>query len=85
MMQIFFETPHAKYSVERYNTITVLVRITFCRISLSKNFGDLETRLLDEGDRLYRCLVYKKKFTPYEEQNPIYRTDWKGFTFRAMV
>lgn len=36
---------------------------------MAKLFGDLETWLLDEGDRLYRYLVYKKKFTPYEEQN----------------
>ena len=36
---------------------------------MAKFFGDLETWLLDEGDRLYRYLVYKKKFTPYEEQN----------------
>lgn len=30
---------------------------------------DFETWLLDYGDRLYRYVVYKKMFTPYEEQN----------------
>lgn len=29
---------------------------------------DLETWLLDYGDRLYRYLVYKKLFTPYEQE-----------------
>lgn len=32
-------------------------------------YGDLETWLLDEGDRIYRYLVYKKYRTAYEEQN----------------
>lgn len=30
---------------------------------------DMETWLLDYGDRVYRYLVYKKMFTPYEEKN----------------
>jgi hypothetical protein len=30
---------------------------------------DFETWLLDHGDRLYRYLVYKRIFTPYEQQN----------------
>ena len=29
---------------------------------------DFETWLLDWGDRTYRHLVYKKMFTPYEQQ-----------------
>ena len=30
---------------------------------------DLETWLLDFGDRIIRYLVYKKMFTPYEQKN----------------
>ena len=30
---------------------------------------DFETWLLDYGDRIYRYLVYKKLFTPYEQQH----------------
>lgn len=30
---------------------------------------DFETWILDYGDRLYRYLVYKKVFTPYEQQH----------------
>ena len=30
---------------------------------------DFETWLLDYGDRLYRYLVYKRTFTPYEQQH----------------
>ena len=30
---------------------------------------DFETWFLDYGDRLYRYLVYKKVFTPYEQQH----------------
>lgn len=29
---------------------------------------DLETWLLDNGDRIFRYLVYKRMFTPYEQQ-----------------
>lgn len=36
---------------------------------MSKIITDMETWLLDEGDRLYRYLVYKKLFTPYEQQH----------------
>lgn len=34
-----------------------------------KFYGDLETWLLDEGDRIYRYLVYKKFATPCHEKN----------------
>ena len=30
---------------------------------------DFETWFFDYGDRLYRYLVYKRMFTPYEQQN----------------
>ena len=36
---------------------------------MPKFIADFETWLLDYGDRLYRYLVYKKMFTPYEEQH----------------
>lgn len=35
---------------------------------MPKFITDFETWLLDYGDRLYRYLVYKKLFTPYEQQ-----------------
>ena len=35
---------------------------------MSKCITDFETWLLHYGDRLYRYLVYKKMFTPYEQQ-----------------
>ena len=35
---------------------------------MPKFITDFETWLLDYGDRLYRYLVYKKMFTPYEQQ-----------------
>jgi len=36
---------------------------------MPKIITDFETWLLDWGDRIYRFLVYKKMFTPYEQQN----------------
>lgn len=36
---------------------------------MAKCITDMETWLLDYGDRVYRYLVYKKMFTPYEEKN----------------
>ena len=36
---------------------------------MANTITDFETWLLDYGDRLYRYLVYKKVFTPYEEQH----------------
>lgn len=36
---------------------------------MSNIITDMETWLLDEGDRIYRYLVYKKLFTPYEEKH----------------
>ena len=36
---------------------------------MPKLITDFKTWLLDYGDRLYRCLVYKKMFTPYEQQH----------------
>lgn len=36
---------------------------------MPKFITDFETWLLDYGDRLYRYLVYKRMFTPYEQQN----------------
>ena len=35
---------------------------------MHKFITDFENWLLDYGDRLYRYLVYKKMFTPYEQQ-----------------
>ena len=35
---------------------------------MAKCITDMETWLCDYGDRLYRYLVYKKMFTPYEQQ-----------------
>ena len=35
---------------------------------MAKFITDMETWLSDYGDRLYRYLVYKKMFTPYEQQ-----------------
>lgn len=33
-------------------------------------YGDFETWWLDDGqDRLFRLLVYKRMFTPYEQEN----------------
>ena len=31
-------------------------------------FGDFETFVLDEGDRIYRYQVYRRMFTPYEQE-----------------
>ena len=36
---------------------------------MSKLITDFETWLHDYDDRLYRYLVYKRIFTPYEQQN----------------
>lgn len=36
---------------------------------MAKTITDLETWLLDEGDELYRFLVYKRLFTPYEQEH----------------
>ncbi|MBR2302007.1 MAG: hypothetical protein IKA41_08685 [Bacteroidaceae bacterium] len=36
---------------------------------MAKTITDLETWLLDEGDKLYRFLVYKRLFTPYEQNH----------------
>ena len=36
---------------------------------MPKIITDFETWLLDYGDRLYRYLVYKRMFTPYEQQH----------------
>ena len=38
---------------------------------MPKFITDFETWLLDYGDRLYRYLVYKKMFTPYEQQQAL--------------
>lgn len=35
---------------------------------MPKIITDFETLLLDWGDRIYRFLVYKKMFTPYEQK-----------------
>lgn len=35
---------------------------------MAKRITDFETWILDDGDRIYRYLVYKKMFTPYEQQ-----------------
>ncbi len=36
---------------------------------MARIITDLETWLLDEGDKLYRFLVYKRLFTPYEQEH----------------
>lgn len=36
---------------------------------MARIITDLETWLLDEGDKLYRFLVYKRLFTPYEQNH----------------
>lgn len=36
---------------------------------MRKFITDMETWLLDCGDRVYRYFVYKKIFTPYEQQH----------------
>lgn len=35
---------------------------------MAKIITDMETWLIDYGDRIYRYVVYKKMFTPYENQ-----------------
>lgn len=46
---------------------------------MAKFITDMETWLLDYGDRIYRYLVYRKMFTPYEcEQKYCDETEYEN-------
>ena len=46
-------------------------------------YGDLETFLLDNGERLFRFLVYKRLFTPYEQEHRFMdQSEYEETTYR---